>query len=203
MTSHTNLVLKECVKCKKVKSLDLFSKNNRAKDKRDNRCKSCYLAYYQKNRVEFLEQKRVYHHSYEGYKKVLYKSIVGRLKYKEDYKNKKLFFTKEQFANWLKDNEETYKSLWSNWRGSNYKRNLAPSIDRIDTKGHYRLDNIQLLTVKENCIKDCPKRKITKDTAQQIRDIYKDWDSTQIILANKFGISQQQLSKIVNNHVWI
>lgn len=62
----------------------------------------------------------------------------------------KEILNKEQFYEWsLKDN--AFNSLFIYWTKSGYERRLTPSIDRIDSKKGYAIDNIQWITFSENC----------------------------------------------------
>ena len=50
-----------------------------------------------------------------------------------------------------------YEVLWATWTASQHDRWLSPSIDRKDNAKSYSLDNIQLITWRENldnCIRD-------------------------------------------------
>lgn len=43
--------------------------------------------------------------------------------------------------------------LWINWRNAGYCRALTPSIDRIDNRRGYTVDNMQWLSLRDNDIK--------------------------------------------------
>lgn len=58
-------------------------------------------------------------------------------------------YSKEEFGSWLKS-QDKFKTLYDAWVASGYKKNLKPSVDRIDVTKGYSFDNIQLLTWKEN-----------------------------------------------------
>jgi len=45
---------------------------------------------------------------------------------------------------------ENFDNLHEKWKKSGYKRNLKPSIDRIDDNKSYTLDNIQLMSWEDN-----------------------------------------------------
>ena len=61
-----------------------------------------------------------------------------------DILDKQLFYE-------LSLNSLEFHSLFSDWEKSNYNRKLTPSIDRIDSKKGYLIDNVQWITFSENC----------------------------------------------------
>lgn len=58
-------------------------------------------------------------------------------------------YTKKELSDWIQ-NQPNFEQLWINWVQSNYDKFLTPSIDRKNNKVSYTLDNIQLVTWKEN-----------------------------------------------------
>lgn len=61
--------------------------------------------------------------------------------------------TKEEFLNkFLED--ESFLELYKGWQESGFQRRMAPSIDRIDNKKGYTLDNIEFISHGENSCKD-------------------------------------------------
>lgn len=65
----------------------------------------------------------------------------------------KTFCTREEFLNkFLLD--PIFLSLFHNWQKNNNIINLCPSIDRINNKLDYSIDNLQFLTHIENIKKD-------------------------------------------------
>jgi len=59
---------------------------------------------------------------------------------------------KESFYEWSLNND-SFNHLFDVWKSLEYKRTLTPSIDRIDSKKGYILENIQWITFSENCKK--------------------------------------------------
>lgn len=57
---------------------------------------------------------------------------------------------KETFYKWSLDNDD-FKELFTYWIMTNHERKYTPSIDRIDSKKGYTIDNIQWITFSENC----------------------------------------------------
>lgn len=58
-------------------------------------------------------------------------------------------YSLSEFREWLMK-QEKFNDMLLKWVESDFNREIRPSVDRIDDYGHYTLDNIQLLTLKEN-----------------------------------------------------
>lgn len=56
---------------------------------------------------------------------------------------------KQDFYTWALSNSE-YLKLHTTWVESNYKRELTPTVDRIDSKQGYLLENMRWLTWQQN-----------------------------------------------------
>jgi len=68
-------------------------------------------------------------------------------------RNRKLpEYSLEDFRKWCMGNEK-FMHLYNNWVKSDFDKNLAPSIDRLDDYKTYSFDNVQVLTWSENCNK--------------------------------------------------
>jgi hypothetical protein len=57
---------------------------------------------------------------------------------------------KEIFYEWSLSNI-SFQDLFTYWQMCDFNRKYTPSIDRIDSKKGYTLDNIQWITFSENC----------------------------------------------------
>lgn len=58
-------------------------------------------------------------------------------------------YSEIELYNWVLE-QDNFIELYNKWAMSNYNKDLKPSIDRINNKMSYSLDNIQLLTWNEN-----------------------------------------------------
>ena len=58
-------------------------------------------------------------------------------------------YTKTQLGEWVKE-QNNFKQLWERRVESEYTKSLRPSCDRIDDFKWYSIDNIRLITWKEN-----------------------------------------------------
>lgn len=61
-------------------------------------------------------------------------------------------YTREELQTWL-ITKTNFKELYLAWKRSGYDKYLKPSVDRINENESYSLDNIQLMTWKENKLK--------------------------------------------------
>lgn len=82
----------------------------------------------------------------------MYNHMLARIKYNSKYKNRKLLINKDDFINFVLNNE-SYKRIFKEWKDMNYEYVLTPTVDRINNNGDYSLDNIQILTLLENSSK--------------------------------------------------
>lgn len=67
-------------------------------------------------------------------------------------------YSYKEFTDWFKSQKD-FKHLYSEWVKSNYNKMKRPSSDRIDNSKGYSLDNIQLVTFRENLINALHERK--------------------------------------------
>jgi len=90
-----------------------------------------------------------YYKTFKNHPSFLYTGLKARTPSK---KGIKLLITKEEFLKFI-DNNKEYKKLHHIWQENGFPRKLAPSVDRINNKGHYTLKNIQIMTAYENSLK--------------------------------------------------
>lgn len=133
--------------------------------------------------------------------------------------NTKLYHTWEGMkARCNNKNHDSYKyygakgisvcDKWSNsfeefasWAFRNgFKKDLQ--IDRKDSNGDYSPENCQFITNKEN-IRKRPNTKLTKEKANEIRDLYKTSKYTQKELATIYKSSPSVVNRIINNSLWL
>ncbi len=55
--------------------------------------------------------------------------------------------------------QSNFKELYNNWVKNGYQKDFTPSIDRLDESKGYSFNNIQLVTWKENYMKEAEKNK--------------------------------------------
>lgn len=127
--------VKECTKCKEVKSSIHFHTNVAKKDGLHNMCKTCTI-----------EDKK----SYKSLPNRMYANQVEHSKFRGHPRPR---YTLEEFKEWLFTNP-MYKELYDKYKASGYDKNLVPSVDRTDNSKGYDFDNITLVPFIENMRKN-------------------------------------------------
>lgn len=88
-------------------------------------------------------------------------------------------YSKEEFKGWL-FSQKNWDGLYNNWVESGYQKDLKPSVDRKDDYLPYTLNNIQLMTWKENRMKYYRDAKNGKNNKQNKVVIQYDLDGNAI-----------------------
>lgn len=138
--------MKKCFKCETEKDLSEFYKHKQMKDGHLNKCKEC-------TKKDTAENDKVFSNkTIESYDKT--EKGVIRVIYKTQIRNSKIrkmsppSYTKEMLKEWLY--KQNFKQLYFNWVNSGFKKDVKPSIDRLDDFKPYSFDNIRLGIWKEN-----------------------------------------------------
>lgn len=148
--------------CKESKPVGDFFKNKSRHDGKQSECKNCSSLrgkkYYgdtkDKNREENIFKARKWFHSRKTdinvFVKVMYRGIRDRSKraYRPSYYLMPIC-SQQEFEEMALQNE-SLKKLYKEWIESGHFFHLTPSVDRIDNKKGYLIDNIQFLTFIEN-----------------------------------------------------
>lgn len=97
-----------------------------------------------------------YRRTPSGYVRVTYASMRGRVRGTATRKRTAYIYlnlpicSKQEFVQWSLDNAQFHR-LHRNWVLSNYNNKLSPSINRIDPRGGYTINNVEWLTMSQNC----------------------------------------------------
>ena len=135
--------MKVCKDCNQTKSYSEFMPKLSNKDGYETRCKPCRNIRYNKSTP------------YRVFKKIYNSQITHSVARGHTLPS----YTLKELLNWV-DTQPHKFDLWNAYVNSNYQNSLRPSIDRLDDSKPYSLDNIQLVTWKENRDKGALHKKI-------------------------------------------
>lgn len=129
------------------------------REKRTAYHKAWRLANREKNR----EGTNAYAKEFRKTKKGLSSKIHGAQRQSSKTRNHPMpTYNLEQFREWL-FSQPNFEVLYSNWIESDYDRWTIPSVDRVKEELPYSLDNIELMTWRENVDKQHQKVRDTQN----------------------------------------
>lgn len=126
---------KVCPKCKEEKELSEFHKDSRKKLGVRSSCKVCVL------KVKLDSSRTV-----SGLVEKIYSSQKSTSK-KRGHNAPE--YSLEELKQWF-TKQPNFTVMYDTWVASDYNTKLVPTVDRLDTEEGYSMDNIQLLTFKDN-----------------------------------------------------
>lgn len=126
---------KRCCTCKKFKTVDCFNEDKSREDGLYIMCNCCKA-------ITNLD----YNHSIKGLVSKIYNAQI-RSSIKRNHNLPT--YTKKQLMDFI-INHKDFDRLYFNWEKSNFNTDLKPSINRIDDYSPYSIDNIELVTWKDN-----------------------------------------------------
>jgi len=147
--------MKTCRRCDITKPITEFSKARGNKDGHAHTCKPCVVirnSEYWKTPVGRISK--------------IYASQVTSSRHRD---HSDPTYSRKELTNWSFENG--LSSLHDYWKSSGFKKELGPSIDRLDPNKGYSLDNIRLVTWKENNDKAYEDRKICRHITKQNRRV--------------------------------
>ena len=94
---------------------------------------------------------------------------------------------------------QKYDRLFTEWESHSYDKQFKPSIDRINSKKPYTINNIHIMTWAENRFKQTMERRSRKGKVAQImgEKVVKIFASQKDVV-KKTGLSQANLSFALN-----
>lgn len=94
-----------------------------------------------------------YEKTHKGFVMRLYRNMKSRVEGVQQLKHHlyegKELLSKEAFYEWALNNEQFFK-LFEEYSSSGFLQKLAPSVDRIDSRKGYTIDNMEFVTHSEN-----------------------------------------------------
>ena len=124
-----------CSKCSTSKDLGEFPKNKNKSLGHGHTCRVCTNLEIDK-----------YNKSMDG----VITAIFNGQKRSSRYRKMPLpQYSKKEFKEWV-TSQDTFISMYKAWVDSEYLKDMKPSVDRINDYESYTMDNIQLMTWKEN-----------------------------------------------------
>ncbi len=139
--------MKQCRTCKEYLELSQYGNNKKAFDGLKSQCKLCTT---------------IEENIYRKTKKGLISTMIAtqRRNSKARGHSEPELNTQEYFL-WLKD-DFVFNIIFDIWTISGHKRNLTPSIDRIDNSKGYEVSNIQITTLGLNLYKNSSNNEVIK-----------------------------------------
>lgn len=110
---------------------------------------------HQLRRIKFYKENPDYNKKYsQGCRHTLQGRIYAMYKHMEINHKKKgfdvnLIISQQDFFDFASNNDKL-KQLFNDWINSNFDRKVTPSVDRIDFKKGYEINNLQFLSMVDN-----------------------------------------------------
>lgn len=146
---------KQCKACRELKEAEAFSKASSNKDGLNSTCKPCVV-------IRNTEYWRT------PYGRI--SQVFNVQKMNSKARGHELpSYTANQLFDWAVS--KGLNELIDTWKASGYDKDLVPSVDRLDGTKGYSLDNIRLVTWKENNDAQYADRKSCKVITRQNRKV--------------------------------
>lgn len=177
-------MIKKCSRCGKKKSHKKFYKNSQTKDGYGYYCKECRRSY---NKEWINEKDKETNGLYSTWQ-----NMKVRCNSDESYKDVDIC------EEWADSFDEFY-----DWAKDIYEECLE--IDRISNEGDYTPENCRFVTHSEQMRNREPFNrcnKLTQQRADTIRERYKAEDLTYAELGDEYGVTRQNIERVINNHIW-
>ena len=94
---------------------------------------------------------------------------------------------------------DDYIGLFAHWVVSGRALRMTPTFDRIDSTRGYEKDNVRIIPFYLNSSRSFAK--LDEHKVREIRLQYTN-GAKQRVLASRFGVGQDEISRIVNRKIW-
>ena len=137
--------MKTCLRCQQHLALNQFNSRTHI-SKYTEQPTVYYTSYCKPCNVVICKERR---HSRQGMYTDIYNGQIGSSKKR---KHPLPTYTLDELIEWLQAQPE-FEDMYQEWVNSNYDRWLKPSPDRLDESKSYNLQNLQLLTWRDNMLR--------------------------------------------------
>lgn len=149
--------VKCCNICKTYLPFEMFAKNKANKDRLSSKCKPCDKVYQEKRRVKQPSKRLEYNRKHQAKRKQDFnyrlQCLINASKQRAKLKNIEHTLTLDELKTiYPKDNKCPVFGTELKFGDSGFRDN-SPSIDKIDPKGGYTLDNVQVISWRANRLK--------------------------------------------------
>lgn len=134
---------KKCNRCKQKKAYKDFHRDTSRLDGFSYTCKPC------KNAMPSMRRGTVAYFVKQSWHALNRRTVNGKYPDRKNPKNAPYFakgirleMSRSEFKSFCETHKATIRDL--------YKQGKTPSLDRIDSQGHYSIDNIQIISLSEN-----------------------------------------------------
>lgn len=128
-------ILKRCIECEQHKDISLYCLHKVNKDGLSSYCRPCHI-----------KKLSDYRKTTTGLASKIYSSQKQSSKRRGHATPN---YSMYELLSWM-ESQQNFNELFSNWKESDYSKNLVPSVDRINDYKPYTFDNIQLTTWEKN-----------------------------------------------------
>lgn len=126
---------RKCSECGHIKDIDEFYFNKNGAGGRLNICKTCHK-----------KKHREYRHSRKG---VVAQMLSHQRHSSKARQHEPPLYSLDELRGWV-HSQDNWESLYVSWVTSGFLKDLKPSTDRLNDYRGYMLDNMRLVTWREN-----------------------------------------------------
>lgn len=193
--------MKKCAECQVVKPLEDFSLNRLKEDGRDIYCRPCKSIRNKRNWITFGEKRRadaaVYRRAHPL--KHLLWSVNARCN--NPSSTGYAYYGGKGIRCLL-----TIEDLEYLWERDGAALMACPSIDRVDSGGHYCRSNCRFLEKSENSrlmgVARKPGAKLTQRQVDALRVEFGSGVASKAAIGRKYGINHNTVAKIIQRKTW-
>ncbi len=97
--------------------------------------------------------------------------MEARGKRSGSYEGVDLKISRDDFLDFVRSNWSSYIRVYNNWKDAAFDRRLSPTVDRINSKGHYERGNLRFLSFSDNVRAAKLGHKLSNETRTKLSQI--------------------------------